>query len=114
MDWKVTALHGERRSGIGFRLTSTERVTVGDYSEMEFAIAPVQFDLYAQSKKWELNLTLRNDAGGRVADERYVYNTLTEATADAEALAVYLHNATNAPGMLSDSVHTHHPKVQTV
>ena len=104
MEWKVTAF--PEHSGIVFWLASTQKVTVGKYSEMEFVIAPTQVDIHDQAKKWKLSLNLRDDREDVVASESYLYGTLTEATTDAEALSVYLRNTTDTASVFPDSVHT--------
>ena len=111
MEWEVTAFAGDEVEGIGFWIRSSQHVSVSGYSEMDFMIWPTAVNDKGEREKWALKLTLR-DGEEVVAEDTYTYNSLTEATTDAEALAVYLQTTTDAPHIRPNSVRTQTPTVR--
>lgn len=111
MEWKVTAFASEEQGNITFWLESSQRVTVGEYNEMDFGIWPTGVKEEGSHGKWKLKLTLR-DGRDVIAEREFLYNTLNEATTDAEALTTYLQDTTDSPGRLPASVHTLIPTVR--
>ena len=105
MEWKVTAGADEKHAKLYFWLESLQRVSVGEYNEMEFGIMPLKTNEDGPYEKWKLRPTLY-DGRQMIADVDVLYDTLTEATTDAEALVAYLQNTTNAPGIVPGSVRT--------
>ena len=110
MEWKVTAFASEEHGNITFWLESSQRVTVGEYDEMDFGIWPTRGEEDSH-EKWKLKLTLR-DGRDVIAEREFLYNTLNEATTDAEALTTYLRDTTDSPGRRPASVHTPIPTVR--
>ena len=78
---------------------------------MDFMIFPTAVNENGQREKWALKLSL-SDGEDVVAEDTFIYNSLTEATTDAEALAVYLQTTSDAPDIRPDSVPTQTPTVR--
>ncbi len=110
MEWEVTAFVGDEVKGIALWLRSSENVSISGHNEMDFMIWPTAEDEKDRREKWALKLTLR-DGEEVVAEDTYTYNSLTEATTDAEALAVYLKTTTDSPHIRPSSVPTQGPTV---
>ena len=110
MKWEVTAYTSG--DGITLVLTSRQSVSVSTYKAMDFIIRPIG-DEGGPREKWKLRLILL-DGENSVAIEDFTYNSLTEATTDAEALAAYLQSTTDAPHISPDSVPTQLPTFRTV
>jgi len=111
MEWEVTAFAGDEVKGIGLWLRSSQVVSVSEYNMMDFIIWPTEVNEKGQREKWALKISLR-DGEDVVAEDTFIYNSLTEATTDAEALAVYLQTTTDAPHIRPDSVGTQPPTVR--
>ena len=109
MEWEVTAFVGEDVSGIEMWLSCSQHVSVSGYKLMDFIIWPTGVNDDGRREKWALKLSLR-DGENVVAEEIYTYNSLTEATNDAEALVVYLQTTTDSPHIPPQSIQTHAPK----
>ena len=111
MEWEVTAFAGDEVKGIGLWLHSSQPVSVSGHNKMDFMIWPTAVNEKEQREKWSLKLSLR-DGEDVVAEDTFTYNTLTEATTDAEALAVYLQTTTDAPHIRSQNVPTQTPMIR--
>ena len=111
MKWEVTAFAGDAVAGIGLWLRSSQVVSVSGYNLMDFMIWPTAVNEHGQREKWALKISLR-DGDDVVAQDIFVYDSLTEATTDAEALAAYLQITTDAPHIQPESVGTQYPTVR--
>ena len=111
MEWEVTAFTGDEVIGIGLWLHSSQKVSVSGYNVMDFMVWPTAVNEKGEREKWALTLTLRDDEYV-VGEDTYIYNSLTEATTDAEALAVYLQTTTDSTHIRPSSVPTQRPTVR--
>ena len=92
MDWKVTATES-----LSISLGSRQRVSVGECGEMEFWIRPFKIEGDELYSKWKLGLALCYDERNYAAQIEILYDTLAEATADADALLQYMQTTTDDP-----------------
>ena len=92
-------------------LGSRQRASVGEYTEMEFWIRPFKVDGDDLYEKWKLGLALC-DGKDYIAQEEFLYDTLAEATADADALLEYLQITTDNPWGDSEGIPTMIPAVR--
>ena len=112
MEWEVTAFAGEDEvKRIGLWLRSSQPVSISGYNKMDFIIWPTAVNKEDKHEKWALKISLR-DGEDVVAEDIFTYNSLTEATTDAEALAVYLQTTTDAPHIRSQNVPTQTPMIR--
>ena len=87
MEWKVTAsIAGD---GLLISLGSRQQVSVDEGTEMDFWVRPFKVGDARLYEKWKLGLALY-DGRNCLAQEEILYDTLAEATTDAEALVAYL------------------------
>lgn len=113
MEWEVTAFAGDDVEGIGLWLRSSQHVSVSGHSLMDFMIWPTAVDEEGRREKWALKLSLR-DGEDVVAEDTFTYDSLTEATTDAEAMAAYLQTTTDTPHIRPNSVPTQTPTVRAI
>ena len=111
MEWRVTAFN--TNDSLVFWLESHQTVVFGQFNEMEFGVRPTERDDEGRYHKWQLLLVLR-DGRDVIAQEKYLYDTLAQATTDAEAIAEYLQSTTDSPGGDPEHVPTQFPVVRTV
>ena len=89
-------------------MESIEPVSVSGYNQMHFMIWPKRNE-WDEYRRWMLKLTLLDDEDP-VGIKTFTYGSLTEATTDAEALAVYLQSTTDAPHIQPQRVGTQFPQ----